>query len=92
MRGKLAVSLSGHDKQQVYVIIQEEDAFVYLADGVLKSVAHPKKKNKKHIQIIKQIPEELKELLAEPFEDLRVKRAIKLYMKKQEENECQKQM
>ncbi len=92
MKGKLAISISGHDKQQVYVIIQEEDAFVYLADGVLKSVGHPKKKNKKHIQIIKQIPGELAELLTEPFEDLRVKRAIKLYMKKQEENECQKQM
>lgn len=74
MTGKLAISKSGHDKGHLYVIIKEESDFVFVADGVLKTVDHPKRKNKKHIQIIKQIPEEV-----ETFLDLEVKRAIKLY-------------
>ena len=67
MTGKLAISKSGHD--------------VYLADGTLKMVDHPKKKNKKHIQIIKQIPEEVASLISnrETYLDLEVKRAIKLF-------------
>lgn len=82
MTGKLAISKSGHDKDQLYVIVKEEKECVYLADGALKTVACPKKKNKKHIQIIKQIPEEVASLIhKEEFLDLEIKRAIKLFKK-----------
>ena len=84
MTGKLAISKSGHDKDHLYVIIKEDAECVYLADGILKTVDHPKKKNKKHIQIIKQIPEEVALLICnkEEFLDLEIKRAIKLFNKK----------
>ncbi|MGN1156234.1 MAG: hypothetical protein ACI4TK_08665 [Agathobacter sp.] len=82
MTGKLAISKSGHDKDHLYVIVREDAEFVYLADGKLKTVEHPKKKNKKHIQIIKQIPEEVAPLICkkEEFLDLEIKRAIKLFI------------
>lgn len=54
MVGMFAVSLAGHDKDQIYVIIKEEGEYVYLADGRLKTVEKPKKKKKKHIQLIKK--------------------------------------
>lgn len=81
MTGKLAIAKSGHDKDHLYVIIREDAEIVYLADGTLKTVAHPKKKNKRHIQIIKQIPEEVASLICdkEEFLDLEIKRAIKLF-------------
>ena len=80
MTGKLAISKSGHDKDHLYVIVKEDADFVYLADGVLKLVDNPKKKNKKHIQIIKQIPEEIASYIQkEAFLDLEIKRAIKLF-------------
>lgn len=53
----LASSKAGHDKNNVYVIIKEETEYVYLADGKLKTIQKPKKKNKKHIQIIKKCPQ-----------------------------------
>lgn len=53
MVGCLALSKAGHDKDEIYLILKEEKKFVYLADGVGKTTASPKKKNKKHIQIIK---------------------------------------
>lgn len=87
MTGKLAVSTSGHDRGRIYVIVKEEQDLVYLSDGKIKLVEHPKKKNKKHIQIIKRLPNEVIQLLeGTKFSDLNIKRAIKLYMKKQEEN------
>ena len=108
MTGKLALSKFGHDKNHLYVIVREEEEYVFLADGKLKSVEKPKKKNKKHIQIIKALPEPVRKILQdkENIGDLEAKRAIRLYVRinpniekgqqhleqKQEGNACQKQM
>ena len=76
MIGMLAISRAGHDLGTVYVITGEEDEYVYLADGKLKTVDRPKKKNRKHIQIIKKIQIDRP---AGGFKDLEIKRAIKTY-------------
>lgn len=57
MTGMLASSKAGHDKDTVYVIIKEETEYVYLADGGTRTLEMPKRKNKKHIQIIKKCPD-----------------------------------
>lgn len=54
MVGMFATSKSGHDKDTVYIIVKEEEEYVYVSDGRLKTLENPKKKNKKHIQIIKK--------------------------------------
>lgn len=86
MAAKLAKSKSGHDKGHYYVIIREEEEYVYVADGVLKTLEKPKKKNRKHIQIIKTIPGEVAEVLSgnKAPGNLEIKRALKLYVKKKE--------
>ena len=53
MIGFLAYSLAGHDKGEIYLIIEETKDYVYVADGKVRTLDKPKKKNKKHIQIIK---------------------------------------
>lgn len=76
MTGMLAISKAGHDADKVYVIIAEEDEYVYLADGRNRTVNRPKRKNRKHIQIIK------KAQIRKPeggYRDLEVKRIIKMY-------------
>ena len=50
---------SGHDKGKLYIIMEEEDEYVYLSDGRLRTVDKLKKKKKKHIQIIKKIDERI---------------------------------
>lgn len=52
MIGELATSKAGHDKDRLYMIVGEEGECVYLCDGRPRGVEHPKKKKKKHIQII----------------------------------------
>ena len=54
MIGYFAYSLSGHDKGKVYLIVKEEQDYVYLADGAVRTIERLKKKNKKHIQVIKK--------------------------------------
>ncbi len=77
---KLAISRSGHDKDSLYVIIKEEANLVYLADGKLKPMEKPKKKNRKHIQIIKNLPKDITEVFThQDFRNEEIKRAIKLY-------------
>ncbi len=82
MTGKFATSKAGHDKSKIYVIIKEETEYVYLTDGIYKTVSKPKKKNKKHIQIINKGQDEKitqKLLNKEPVSDEEIKRAIKIY-------------
>lgn len=54
MIGNFATSRAGHDKGKCFVIIGEEDDFVYLCDGRSRTLANPKRKRRKHIQIIKR--------------------------------------
>ena len=50
--GRLARSIAGHDRGKVYVIIDVDDAYVYLADGRARTLDRLKKKKKKHVQLI----------------------------------------
>ena len=51
--GMLARSKAGHDKDKVYVIIDADQTYVYLADGRIRTLNNLKKKKRKHVQIIK---------------------------------------
>ncbi|SEI68089.1 hypothetical protein SAMN02910453_1092 [Lachnospiraceae bacterium A10] len=87
----LAKSLAGHDKNHVYVIIKEETDLVTLVNGQTKTMEHPKIKKKMHVQVIKRLPQRVKDLLEEHSEmnDSLVSEILRLY---QEEESCQKQM
>lgn len=76
---EFAKSLSGHDKNQYYLVLKKDDEFVYLVNGKTKPLEKPKKKNLKHIQIIKRLPEEVKEMLEDKLTDITINKAIKTY-------------
>ncbi len=80
MIGKFAFSKAGHDKEQVYIIVAEEGDFVYLCDGRYRTVDKPKRKRRKHIQIMEHtVGEELFTKLQnhEKVMDEQIKYAIK---------------
>ncbi|HIW80282.1 MAG TPA: KOW domain-containing RNA-binding protein [Candidatus Acetatifactor stercoripullorum] len=87
MTGNFAFSKAGHDKGKLYVIVAEEQDYVYLCDGRLKKIDAPKKKRKKHIQIVnRRVGEELLAGLEkrETMLDEQIKYAIKQYEKEKE--------
>ena len=81
MIGKFATSKAGHDKTKLYVIMNEDSEYVYLVDGDLKPLDKPKKKLKKHIQIVNRVDETIQNKLEtkQIIYNEDIKRAIKLY-------------
>lgn len=91
MVGLFATSLAGHDKNRIYLIIEETGEYVLLADGECRKAVHPKKKKTKHIQPIHTRCEaSLLEKLSnhETIYDEEIKRAITQYRR----SICQRQM
>ena len=83
MRGEYATSLSGHDRGKVYIIIEEHKDCLMLSDGRLKPLEKLKKKNPRHVQIVKKHTYN-KEIIGklernEKLLNEEIKRAIKLY-------------
>lgn len=78
MVGFLAYSLAGHDKGNLYFIIEETRDSVYVVDGAVRTLDRPKKKNKKHIQIIKKKNQRI-DISSVTNEE--IKHIIKLYLK-----------
>ena len=76
--GMLAKSKAGHDKDSIYVIINIEETHVYLADGRIRTLANPKKKKIKHIQVIRQ------KHTIDGIDDVGIKRIIKVFGKEME--------
>lgn len=70
-RGMLAKSKAGHDKGKVYVIYQVDETYVYLVDGKLRTMENPKKKKRKHVQII------CKQHDISQMDDVEIKRILK---------------
>ena len=49
--GMLARSKAGHDKAQMCIIKEVDDTYVYLVDGRIRTLGHPKKKKKSRRKI-----------------------------------------
>ena len=81
MNIEFAKSMSGHDRNQYYLIIKKDDEFVYLVNGTTKPLTKPKKKNRKHIQIIKHISDEITGLFDGDPTDITIRKAIKIIEK-----------
>ena len=85
----LARSLAGHDKDEVYVILGEEEGLALLVNGKNRTLDKPKKKKYKHLQVIRSLPGEIEMPKSDGFTDLDVKKVLKDY---QRSTGCQKLM
>lgn len=76
---RFAISLKGHDKGTVYVIVSEENGYVYLCDGKIRKILNPKKKKKRHIKCLGA--NKISEYISEetPITDGRLRRAIRSF-------------
>ncbi|MDO4633088.1 MAG: KOW domain-containing RNA-binding protein [Eubacteriales bacterium] len=77
--GMLAWSRAGHDLGTLYVILSVSEDSVMLVDGRLRTLARPKKKKKKHIQVIRRIPEELAGMPEANLRDEDIRRVIRRF-------------
>ncbi|MFA7636249.1 MAG: KOW domain-containing RNA-binding protein [Monoglobales bacterium] len=61
-QGTVVVSLKGHDKGKLFVIIKSEEPYVYLVDGKNRKKHNPKKKSMKHIKVLQHYMPEVESL------------------------------
>lgn len=71
--GALVKSLAGHDRGRLYIIIEETEDSLFLTNGRLRPMEKPKRKKKKHVQVI------LKKIEDEEFTDENIRTFIKKY-------------
>lgn len=77
--GSYAVSTAGHDTGKCYVIINTDSEYVYLVDGRIRTLDHPKKKKVKHVKILEQSDQTLADkVTARTVKNEEIKRAIRL--------------
>ena len=74
-KGMLAKSKAGHDKGKIYVIYETDETYVYLVDGEIRGIENPKKKKRKHIQVIGEKNQISK------IDNVGIKRILKLFDK-----------
>ena len=74
--GCFAVSLAGHDRGRLYVIVGYQEGAYLLADGRLKTLERPKRKKGRHLRMI--CGERPVFPSGKPIRNEEVKRAIKL--------------
>ena len=76
--GMLARSKAGHDRNKLYIIRKSDAEYVWLADGIFKTVEKPKKKKKKHMQVVHRIPKPVQDALGsgEALQNENIKKAI----------------
>lgn len=85
---EFAISKAGHDKGQIYCIVERCGDYVFLVNGTTKCMDHPKKKREKHIQIVRHLPKEIAAQCLDSqgaYYDLGIKRALKLYLAENKE-------
>lgn len=81
-KGQVVYSKSGRDKQRPFIVYDFDDDYVYIVDGDLRKIKKPKKKNKKHIQIVDKIDYNIKMKLDEKLyiNDADIRKALKAYI------------
>ena len=83
--GRMVISKAGHDKGKIFVILRSDSEYVYLMDGIYRTLEKPKKKKLKHVQPIYYMDENLILNINnnQPIINEEIKRAIKMYQKKE---------
>lgn len=49
---ELAISVAGHDKGRLYIVLERNETAVLLADGKRRKISAPKRKNIKHVRFL----------------------------------------
>jgi hypothetical protein len=81
--GRFVISKAGRDAGKCYVIINTHNEYVYLVDGIIRTLDNPKKKNIKHIIKLKYTDNELAEAIKnDSVRNEDIKRALKILRSK----------
>lgn len=58
-RGSFVYSKAGRDQGDLFIVVDQDRTYVYLADGKIRRLDHPKKKKRKHVSGTQKMDAEL---------------------------------
>ncbi|MDI6601294.1 MAG: KOW domain-containing RNA-binding protein [Thermoanaerobacteraceae bacterium] len=58
--GQVVKSKAGRDKGRLFIVLNVEDPYAYIADGLLRKIEKPKKKKIKHLMKYNVIDESIR--------------------------------
>ena len=80
MVGTIVKSIAGHDQNNLFVIVNVENEYVYLVDGKTRLLSKPKKKKAKHIQVMSVAGAAfIKQLSSKQLLDAHVRKLVKAH-------------
>lgn len=80
MIGNIVYSKCGHDKGDIFIVVDEDNFYYYLANGKQRLVSRPKKKKIKHVQHTNYFCSELIDLIKNgKCLDANIRKSIKKY-------------
>lgn len=78
--GSFCLSKAGHDKGFIYIIVDQKDDKVLVADGKIKKSESPKVKNIKHLAVLDYRDNIINEKIKNKnLSDVEIKYAIKIF-------------
>ncbi len=79
MFGTVVLSIAGRDKGNAFIVTETTEKYVYIVDGNIHKVENPKYKKIKHIEIVGECDEDLKQRLINKnkITNQDIKRALK---------------
>ncbi len=72
----LARATAGHDRGTLYLVLAEDGDRLLLADGKLRKLSCPKRKNRRHVIFLPGLLEAVSGKLREPLTDAALRRAL----------------
>ena len=72
----LALSAAGHDRGRLYLILGEDGDRLLLADGKLRKLSSPKRKNRRHVMFLPGLWEAVSGKLPQPLTDAALRRFL----------------
>lgn len=78
--GSFVISKAGHDKDEIFIVIEEYPSEVMIADGKYRTLSKLKRKKKKHLNPINRVDVELAEAIDnKTIEDVQIRKALTRY-------------
>ena len=72
----LALSTAGHDRGKLYLVLGEDGDRLLLADGKLRKLSSPKRKNRRHVMFLPGLAEAVSGKLPQPLTDAALRRYL----------------
>ena len=72
----LALSTAGHDRGRLYLVLGEDGDRLLLADGKLRKLSSPKRKNRRHVMFLPGLSEAVSGKLPQPLTDAALRRFL----------------